>query len=128
MKVSLGGKDVYYYFPPNVLLPTKFIDCLCILLHADVRTALSPRMWLAYSRRELWSAVRFTLLSPRTVMIGMPKFFTCCLMFGPMATASCWRIFNVCCTWVGKEPTLDVETKSKLYLKFSKSAGKQSMQ
>lgn len=40
-----------------------------------------------------------TLLSPSTVMTGIPRAFTCCFSPGPMAAASCCRMVRVCCTW-----------------------------
>ncbi len=44
-------------------------------------------------------SVCHTLLSPRTVITGIPRFFTCCLRDGPMAVAICCRILRVCWTY-----------------------------
>lgn len=63
-----------------------------------------------------------TLLSPSTVITGIPSAFTCCLSPGPMAVASCCRIVKVCWTCTTKTVTWTFsyasrEKKQHLYQK-----------
>ena len=118
---------MFYNFPSNSLFSTKSLRLFtCTLMHKK-RIILSLSSGWLFQNGAVVKRIRDTLLSPSTVMIGIPKFFTCCLMLGPMATANCWRIVNVCCTCMGRASTL-CSNHSTVCSEFQKSAAIWSMQ